>query len=81
MGRRDAAATAERQPRPAAASAALDRVLLFNYYVVPSYALRNERIARWDRFGHPDKLPEFAVGFPQVWWYDEAKAAKTGVAQ
>jgi microcin C transport system substrate-binding protein len=64
-----------------AASAALDRVLLFNYYVVPSYALRNERIARWDRFSHPDELPEFAVGFPQVWWYDEAKAAKTGVAR
>ena len=64
-----------------AASAALDRVLLFNYYVVPSYALRNERIARWDRFSHPDTLPEFSVGFPQVWWYDEAKAAKTGVAK
>jgi microcin C transport system substrate-binding protein len=64
-----------------AASAALDRVLLFNYFVVPSYALRNERIARWDRFSHPDELPEFAIGFPQVWWYDEAKAARTGVAR
>jgi microcin C transport system substrate-binding protein len=64
-----------------AATAALDRVLLFNYFVVPSYTLRNERVARWDRFSHPDKLPEFSVGFPQVWWYDEAKAQKTGVAQ
>ncbi|MEO7135688.1 MAG: ABC transporter substrate-binding protein, partial [Vicinamibacterales bacterium] len=64
-----------------AASAALDRVLLFNYFVTPSYTLRNERVARWDRFSHPDKLPEFSIGFPQVWWYDEAKAAKTGVAQ
>jgi microcin C transport system substrate-binding protein len=64
-----------------AATAALDRVLLFNYFVIPSYTLRNERIARWDRFSHPDPLPEFSIGFPQVWWYDEAKAAKTGVAQ
>jgi microcin C transport system substrate-binding protein len=64
-----------------AATAALDRAMLFNYFVIPSYALRNERIARWDRFSHPDPLPEFSVGFPQVWWYDEAKAAKTGVAQ
>ena len=64
-----------------AATAALDRVLLFNYFVIPSYTLRNERVARWDRFSHPDKLPEFSIGFPQVWWYDEAKAAKTGVAQ
>jgi microcin C transport system substrate-binding protein len=64
-----------------AASAALDRVLLFNYFITPSYALRNQRIARWDRFSHPEPLPEFSVGFPQVWWYDEAKARKTGVAQ
>ncbi len=64
-----------------AATAALDRVLLANYFVIPSYTLRNERIARWDRFSHPDPLPTFSVGFPQVWWYDEAKAAKTGVAQ
>ncbi len=64
-----------------AASAALDRVLLFNYFVTPSYTLRNERVARWDRFSHPDVLPEFSVGFPQVWWYDEAKAVKTGVVQ
>lgn len=64
-----------------AATAALDRVLLFNYFVVPSYTLRNERVARWDRFSHPDKLPEFSIGFPQVWWYDDAKAQKTGVAQ
>jgi microcin C transport system substrate-binding protein len=64
-----------------AASAALDRALLFNYFVIPSYTLRNERVARWDRFSHPDPLPEFSIGFPNVWWYDEAKAAKTGVAQ
>lgn len=64
-----------------AAAAALDRVLLFNYFVVPSYTLRNERVARWDRFSHPTELPEFSIGFPQVWWYDTAKAEKTGVAQ
>lgn len=64
-----------------AASAALDRVLLAHYYVVPSYTLRQERIARWDRFSHPDTLPAFSVGFPQVWWYDPAKAEKAGVAR
>ncbi len=64
-----------------AATAALDRVLLANAFVIPSYTLRNERVARWDRFSHPDKLPEFAIGWPSIWWYDEAKAAKTGVAQ
>ena len=64
-----------------AATHALDRVLLANAYVVPSYTNRNERIARWDRFSHPDNLPKYSIGFPDIWWYDEAKAEKTGKAQ
>ncbi len=63
-----------------AATKALDRVLLANYFVIPSYTLRNERIARWDRFSHPDTLPDYSIGFPDIWWYDEAKAEKTGKA-
>ncbi len=61
-----------------AATHALDRVLLARHYVTPSYTLRNARIARWDRFSHPENLPEYSIGFPGIWWYDEAKAAKTG---
>jgi len=64
-----------------AATRALDRVLLAHHYVTPTYTLRKSRIARWDRFSHPDTLPEFSIGFPTVWWYDEAKAAKTGAAK
>lgn len=64
-----------------AATAALDRVLLANHYLVPSYALRNSRVARWDRFGRPDPLPEFSSAFPTVWWWDEEKARKTGGTQ
>lgn len=59
---------------------ALDRVLLAHHFVVPSYALRTLRAARWDRFSHPDPLPEFDSAFPSIWWWDEAKAAKTGGA-
>ena len=63
------------------ATRALDRVLLAGSYVVPSYALRKERIAHWDRFSHAEHIPDYPddnVGFPIIWWYDEAKAAKTG---
>jgi microcin C transport system substrate-binding protein len=49
--------------------------------MVPSYSLRNSRTARWDRFSRPENLPEFSSGFPTVWWWDEAKAAKVGGAQ
>jgi microcin C transport system substrate-binding protein len=61
-----------------AATKALDRVLLAQHLLIPSYAAVDERIARWDRFGHPETLPAFSVGFPTVWWWDEAKVAKVG---
>jgi microcin C transport system substrate-binding protein len=64
-----------------AATKALDRVLLAGYYVIPSYTLRKERVAHWDRFSHSDTLPAYSNGFPETWWYDEAKAAVTGKAQ
>lgn len=61
-----------------AATAALDRVLLWNHYLVPGWTLRASRVAYWDRFGHPDPLPEYSIGFPTVWWWDAGKAAGVG---
>ena len=61
-----------------ATTKALDRVLLNKHFVIPSYALRTTRSARWDRFSRPEELPEFSSGFPTLWWWDEEKAAKTG---
>jgi microcin C transport system substrate-binding protein len=59
-----------------AATKALDRVLLWNHFVVPMWHVPYERMARWDRFGKPDKLPDYSTGFPTIWWWDEAKAQK-----
>ena len=62
-----------------AAAKALDRVLLWNHYVVPQWTYGKQRTARWDRFGRPPKLPQYAASaFPTVWWWDAARAAKTG---
>ena len=62
-----------------AATKALDRVLLWNHYVVPQWTYGKQRTARWDRFGRPEVLPYYAAsGFPMVWWWDAARAAKTG---
>jgi microcin C transport system substrate-binding protein len=63
-----------------AAAKALDRVLLWNHYVVPQFNYNKDRTARWDRFGRPDELPKYGSmgGFPTLWWFDPAKAAKTG---
>lgn len=58
------------------ATKALDRALIWNHYVVPMWFIPYERTARWDRFGKPDKMPDYAVGFPSIWWWDEEKAKK-----
>ena len=59
-----------------AACRALDRVLLWNHYVVPMWNIPYERIAYWNRFGKPEKVPDHSIGFPTIWWWDADKAAK-----
>ncbi len=61
-----------------AATRALDRVLLWNHYVVPMWHITYQRTARWNRFGKPARIPEHSVGFPDIWWWDEEKAARIG---
>ena len=62
-----------------AATKALDRVLLWNHYVVPQWTYGKVRSVRWDRFGRPPELPKYGSGsFPTIWWWDEAKATKVG---
>ena len=56
-----------------AATRALDRVLLWNHYVIPQWHVRYDRIAYWDRFGIP-KHPKYGVD-TMSWWVDPAKAA------
>jgi microcin C transport system substrate-binding protein len=65
-----------------AATRALDRVLLWNHYVVPQWTYGKMMTARWDRFSHPDVLPKYGrSSFPTIWWWDQAKATKTGSRQ
>ncbi|MBO1905552.1 ABC transporter substrate-binding protein [Microvirga sp. 3-52] len=62
-----------------AATKALDRILLAHDYVVPQWTSLKQRTARWNRYGHPETMPRYGgAAFPTIWWYDEAKAAKTG---
>ena len=73
---------AKNQADLVAATKALDRVLLWNHYVVPQWAYGKLRTARWDRFNHPNPLPKYGMsGFPNLWWWDADKAAKAGTRQ
>ena len=58
-----------------AATKALDRILLWNYYVVPQFTYGFTRTARWDRFSRFEPMPKYGrSGWPSLWWYDAEKA-------
>ena len=78
----DKVVLAKTRPDLVAACRALDRVLLWNEYVVPQWTYGKVRTARWNRFGRPEHMPEYGMAaFPTLWWFDKAKSAKIGPRQ
>ena len=78
-----AAATTEEEMNTA--GRALDRVLLWNFYVIPDGHPVGRHLCYWDRFGHPPIGAEYMrwSGFPNLWWLDEQKNARVdaGIAE
>lgn len=64
---------AESREELVAACRALDRILLWNHYLVPQFFTPDIRVARWNRFSFPDVQPDYVFS-TQHWWFDEAKA-------
>ncbi|KIZ40911.1 MULTISPECIES: extracellular solute-binding protein [Rhodopseudomonas] len=51
------------------AARALDRLIRAGRYWVPQWYSGSHRLAYWDVFGHPPKLPKYLdVGVPDLWW-------------
>ena len=59
-----------------AACRALDRVLLWQYYQIPLYAVDRRTTVHWTKFGRPDFEPKYLPAFPDGWWYDREKASR-----
>lgn len=57
-----------------AATRALDRALLWNFYVIPTWTRNGEWVAYWNKFSRPQPLPSRLVSFLQTWWLDPDKA-------
>lgn len=51
---------------------ALDRVLLWGFYMVPHWHLSAFRVAWWDKFGKPERNPRYALDIGS-WWVEPAK--------
>lgn len=64
-----------------AATRALDRVLLWNFYVVPQWHSPFDRIASWDMFERPQRLPSQSISFQRVWWVDAQKEKAISAAR
>ncbi|WP_130830817.1 extracellular solute-binding protein [[Erwinia] mediterraneensis] len=54
---------------------ALDRILLWNHYMLPLWYNAEERLAYWNKFSRPAIKPAYSTGLDN-WWYDANKAAQ-----
>ena len=51
---------------------ALDRVLLWNYYVIPQWHISSYRVLYWNFFDQPNIKPKYSLGF-DTWWINQTK--------
>ena len=54
---------------------ALDRVLTWNFYVIPEWHIAKFRVAYWNKFSRPTVRPKYDLGVG-TWWIDTDKAQK-----
>jgi microcin C transport system substrate-binding protein len=53
---------------------ALDRILLWNHYVIPMWHYPKWRIAYWDKLQRPEKLSGISPLITYTWWSTQATA-------
>ena len=70
---------ARRKGQLVAAGRALDRTLLWGYYLIPIIGRPAPRAVYWDKFGKPEVDAEYITSFPDTWWWDETRAARIGL--
>ena len=52
---------------------ALDRILLWNHYVIPMWYYPKWRIAHWDKIARPQSLSDISPLISATWWSTETK--------
>lgn len=54
---------------------AIDRIMRYDYFMIPVWSLQESWVAHYDMYGFPDELPPFSTGFLDFWWIDTEKEA------
>jgi microcin C transport system substrate-binding protein len=67
---------ATNRPTLVAATRALDRVLLWNHYMIPQWFKGVHHVIYWNKYGRPAIKPKYARGVADTWWVDPDKDAK-----
>lgn len=52
---------------------ALDRLLLWHFYVIPQWHIDYHRVAYWNKFGQPQVAAKYGLGVADTWWIDADK--------
>jgi len=56
---------------------ALDRIVLWNFFVIPGGYPKGIRMVYWDLFGYAEPVPGMrTTGFHDTWWFDAEKSAR-----
>ena len=66
--------TAEDRRALTTAVRALDRVLMWNRYVITQWYKGSHNIAYWNKFNRPAYPPKFDMGVLDTWWFNPKKA-------
>jgi microcin C transport system substrate-binding protein len=61
------------RPELITACHALDRVLLWNQFVIPSWHSATAYVAYWNKFSRPEKTAKYRPVALDTWWVDQTK--------
>ncbi|WP_232204220.1 extracellular solute-binding protein [Roseobacter sp. CCS2] len=64
---------AEDYAEMAALIRAADRIMRYDYFVVPVWYLGKNWVAYYDFYEYPENLPEFGLGHLDYWWVNQDK--------
>ena len=53
----------------------LDRIMRYDYMMVPVWMLQESWVAYFDMYEYPENLPEFGLGYLDYWWINPDKEA------
>lgn len=62
------------------AAKALDRVLLWNHYVIPHWSINAWRVVYWNQFGRPKKIPPYNM-CTECWWSEKVVSGESSVVR